>query len=63
MNYLEYADTLMQDGYALEFIKFIAKVYEGEVKEVLQNEKIEHVKSVKAIGRILAKLPELKKDS
>lgn len=63
MNYLEYADTLMQDGYALEFIKFIVKVYEGEVKEVLQNEKIEHVKSVKAIGRILAKLPELKKDS
>lgn len=58
----EYAEMLSNESYAKEFILFIQKVAECETKEVLQNERIEHVKSVKAIGRILAKLPEMYKN-
>jgi hypothetical protein len=58
----EYVELLQNDGCAEEFLRFIQQVLDCETKEVLQNEKIEHVKSVKAIGRILAKLPEIKKN-
>jgi hypothetical protein len=55
------ADLLREDGIAEKFLEYILQIREAELKEVIQNESIGHVKSVKAIDRILAKLRELEK--
>jgi len=55
------AAALRQEGVAEQFVMFVKQVLDGETKEVLQNEKIEHVKAVKATTRIYAKLLDLEK--
>jgi len=55
------AAALRQEGVAEQFVMFVKQVLDGETKEVLQNEKIEHVKAVKAMTRIYAKLLDLEK--
>jgi Mn-dependent DtxR family transcriptional regulator len=55
------AELLRHEGIAEKFLDHIVQIREVELKEVITNEKIEHVKSVKAIDRILAKLRELEK--
>jgi len=55
------ANALRVEGKAEAFIECIEQVRQCEQKEVLVNEKIEHVKAVKAIERIFAKLRELEK--
>jgi hypothetical protein len=54
-------DLLRREGVAERFLEHIAQIRELELKEVLQNENIAHVKSVRAIDRILAKLRDLEK--
>jgi len=58
---MNHADLLREDGIAERFLDYILQIREAELKEVIQNENIGHVKSVKAIDRILAKLRELEK--
>ena len=55
------AAALRQEGVAEQFVMFVKQVLDGETKEVLQNEKIEHVKAVKAMTRIYTKLLDLEK--